>query len=66
MSRITPQGYDYPNKVTNPFWDDSGTVDDYEELRNKPSINGITLVGDKTSRQLLITPTIDDENLTFN
>lgn len=27
-------------------------TDDYEKLRNKPKIEGVTLIGDKTFRQL--------------
>lgn len=29
-----------------------GGTDDYEELNNKPSINGVELVGDKSFEQL--------------
>ena len=37
--RITPQGYDYPNKVVNPFWEvTEGGTDNYEELKNEPKI----------------------------
>lgn len=32
--------------------------DDYEDLRNKPKINGVTLIGDKTSGQLGIVQTV--------
>lgn len=54
--RVTAQGYDYPRKVRNPFWGSGGGggTTDYEELDNKPSINGVTLVGDKTSEDLHI------------
>lgn len=36
---------------------------DYEKLKNKPKINGITLEGDKTSRQLRIKETDPLTNL---
>ena len=53
--RVTAQGYDYPKKVRNPFWGGgSGGTTDYEELDNKPKINGVTLVGDKSSQDLHI------------
>lgn len=53
LSRITAQGYDYPMRVVNPFWEtEEGEGGDYEELSNKPSINGVTLIGDKTSDEL--------------
>lgn len=54
--RVTAQGYDYPRKVRNPFWGGGGggVTTDYEELDNKPSINGVTLVGNKTSQELHI------------
>ena len=32
------------------------SVNDYEELRNKPSINGVELVGDQTTESLNIDP----------
>ena len=34
-----------------------GGTSDYADLDNKPSINGVTLTGDKTSEDLLILPT---------
>ena len=53
--RVTAQGYDYPKKVRNPFWGGGeGGTTDYEELDNKPKINGVTLVGDKSSQDLHI------------
>lgn len=67
---VTAQGYDYPGKVANPFWDSSGGggggTYDYNELENKPSINGVELVDNKTSQQLSITPTLSGETLIFN
>lgn len=36
-----------------------GSTSDYEDLSNKPSINGETLVGDKTAAQLGLMPYID-------
>lgn len=35
-----------------------GGTSDYTELTNKPSINGVELVGNKTTEQLLIAPSI--------
>lgn len=55
--RVTAQGYDYPKKVRNPFWGTgggSGGTDNYEDLTNKPKINGVTLIGNKTSEELNI------------
>lgn len=55
--RVTAQGYDYPKKVRNPFWGDGGGgggSTDYETLSNKPKINGVTLIGNKTSEDLHI------------
>lgn len=52
MDRITPQGYDYPRKVNNPFWENNSGSTDYEQLENKPAINGHTLIGDQTSEDL--------------
>ena len=43
----------------------SGGTSDYEELINKPKINGNELVGDKSTEELGITPLIPDENTTF-
>lgn len=38
-----------------------GGTSDYEDLTNKPSINGVELVGDKTSEELGIEiPSLDD------
>lgn len=34
----------------------SGDIKDYEELQNKPSINGVVLQGDKTFNNLGISP----------
>lgn len=55
MADITPQGYEYPDKVTNPFWGSSptpGGTTDYNDLENKPSINGVTLEGDLSLEDL--------------
>lgn len=56
--RVTAQGYDYPKKVRNPFWGDGGGggggTTDYEALDNKPRINGVVLIGNKTSEDLHI------------
>lgn len=41
-----------------PFWEK-----DYEKLKNKPQINGVTLEGDKTTRQLKIEVTDPLTNL---
>lgn len=53
---ITPQGYDYPDKVQNPFWGSTPTptpgTRDYDELINKPSINGVTLEGELSLEDL--------------
>lgn len=49
-----------------------GGTSDYTELSNKPSINGVTLTGNKTSGELnisgfSITPvTVNDNSCTFN
>lgn len=55
-TNITPQGYDYPDKVENPFWGSSPTptpgTHDYDNLINKPSINGVTLEGDLSLEDL--------------
>ena len=37
----------------------SGGTTDYTQLENKPSINGITLEGDKTTKELGIIPIVD-------
>lgn len=60
--RITPQGYDYPHKVINPFWGiTEGGTDDYEELENKPKINGVELIGDKSLSDLgIVIPNIEE------
>ena len=54
---FTPTG-DY-NPATKKYVDDavagSGGTSDYSELTNKPSINGVTLSGNKTSSELGIT-----------
>ena len=34
---------------------------DYLQLMNKPSINGVTLVGDKSNEELLINPISNEE-----
>ena len=51
---ISPSGYQYKTKKsTHPFWmEEGGETMDYNELENKPSINGVTLQGNKTSGQL--------------
>lgn len=45
----------------------SGIDPDYEKLKNKPSINGTTLIGDKTTDQLgiALVGTYDNEHLTL-
>ena len=53
---LNPQGYNYgvdPVNI-NPFWDGGGDggSDDYNDLRNQPQINGVTLSGNKTTEQL--------------
>lgn len=53
-NNVTAQGYYYPRKVRNPFWGGDGGTTDYEELDNKPKINGVTLTGNKTSEDLHI------------
>lgn len=37
-------------------WVEQFTEDGYNALANKPTINGVTVEGDKTSEQYLITP----------
>lgn len=49
---LTPQGYNYENKAINPFWMHEGQSDSYNDLEDKPSINGVTLQGDKTTEDL--------------
>ena len=39
-----------------------GGVDDYEDLRNKPSINEVTLSGNKSSEELGLQPIGDYPN----
>ena len=54
-TNITPQGYDYPDKVQNPFWGSSPTptgTNNYNNLINKPSINGVTLEGELSLEDL--------------
>lgn len=41
-----------------------GTTD-YSDLDNKPRVNGVTLTGNKSLRDLGITPTVSNETLTF-
>ena len=41
-----------------------GTTD-YRDLDNKPRVNGVTLTGNKTLRDLGITPTVTNETLSF-
>jgi hypothetical protein len=45
----------------------SGIDPDYEKIKNKPSINGTTLIGDKTTAQLgiALVGTYDNEHLTL-
>lgn len=45
----------------------SQTVDssDYHDLNNKPSINGVTLVGDKTSKELYLYGENNPETFTY-
>lgn len=38
----------------------SGTIDNYEQLTNKPSINGVELIGDVTLEELGIENLVDD------
>lgn len=42
----------------------SGSTSDYQELTNKPSINGVTLEGNKTSADLGIETGVTEEQLT--
>ena len=65
MDRVTPQGYDFPGKVNNPFWGGSGGTSDYEELDNLPQINGNTLIGDKSSDELEIVAPLTEEQITL-
>ena len=41
-----------------------GTTD-YRDLDNKPRVNGVTLTGNKSLRELGITPTVTNETLSF-
>ena len=41
-----------------------GTTD-YGDLDNKPKVNGVTLSGNKSLRDLGITPTVTNETLSF-
>lgn len=69
---ISPQGYIYGNSPysTHPFWNSEGGevgTMDYNELENKPSINNVTLIDNKTSRDLHIDqPRINDSDLIFD
>ena len=38
-----------------------GGAESYDELSNKPSINGVKLVGDKTNEELLIAAISNEE-----
>ena len=42
-----------------------GTTD-YGDLDNKPKVNGVTLTGNKSLRDLGITPTVTNETLSFH
>lgn len=47
-------------------WGSGGSLEkikDYEELVNKPSINGVTLIGDKTLEELGTSPLTNMEIL---
>ena len=45
----------------------TGGTNDYNELINKPSINGTTLEGNKSTAELKMNiPTVQDENLVFH
>lgn len=61
MDRITPQGYDFPRKVTNPFWGGGSGTTDYNDLENKPSIEGTTLVGDLTLADIGVEPLTEEQ-----
>lgn len=45
-----------------PVIDTGGGSSNYDDLSNKPSINGVTLVGNKTNEELLI-QAISNEDL---
>ena len=52
--------------TTNNLFEETG-VSDYDELSNRPSINSVTLTGNKTSSDLSLQPTLidsgDDQNI---
>lgn len=43
-----------------------GGTTDYDDLLNKPSINSVTLTGNKSLRALGITPRVENETLKFS
>lgn len=43
----------------------TGETSDYSNLDNKPQVNGVTLIGNKSLVDLGITPTVRNETLIF-
>lgn len=43
----------------------TGETSDYSSLDNKPQVNGVTLIGNKSLVDLGITPTVRNETLIF-
>lgn len=54
-----------PSYVVDPGGDDNPDVstNNYNDLENKPSINSVTLIGDKTTDDLDIYDTVTDEEI---
>lgn len=57
-------GYGDPRPIPHPG---EGGTTDYNDLDNKPSLNGVTLQGNTTLSELgIVTPKVDHENIIFS
>mgnify|MGYP007069852208 CR=1 FL=1 len=65
--QIQPNVFNFKMRMKEQIITYGGEIDYVERIVNKPSINGVTLEGDKTLQDLgILTPSVAEENLIFS